>query len=543
MFSSRWWGWFHNIILEEDQIGLNCYGSYAYVRAYGVKALMAARQPYGRIYAGTGEEFFDYPVTGKAKVFIPKLLADALMAQQHYRYTNPAIWTYQHGVYVRDEETITRACQALLGPEWTTRRRDEAIAYVQDARRLQEGTDGPPQYLNVRNGLYDLTTGRLGPHTPTYFSTVQLPMDYDPEAQCPTILAWFVETTRGDDAILEVLRAYLKAIVQGATTIQRILELVGAAGSGKGTYIRLAQALVGLDNTAITELKHLETSRFELAALRWKRLICITDSERYAGPIPNLKAMTGGDLLRMEEKFVQGRQERPADGLVLLAANEEVQSSDYTSGLGRRRLTVYFTHTPDVPRDLLSIHGRTFQGEFVPELPGLLTWVLAMPDATMHDLLSLKHQYRTPGLRANWQQTLLATNALAPWAHWHLILDDQATTNVGVAKKLDITTSEVDPDTGRRTATRETYYVNEASWLYANYVAYLQTVGHKPLANRRFARDLHDLLVHQCKVTTVRHTDDMYGSRFHGVRLRTAQDDAREEPLLLERVRSEDLPF
>ena len=31
-----------------------------------VKALIAERQPYGRTYAGTGEEFFDYPVHGRA---------------------------------------------------------------------------------------------------------------------------------------------------------------------------------------------------------------------------------------------------------------------------------------------------------------------------------------------------------------------------------------------------------------------------------------------------------------------------------------------
>ena len=39
MFSSRWWGWFHNTILEEDHVGLSCYGSYAYVRAYGEGSL------------------------------------------------------------------------------------------------------------------------------------------------------------------------------------------------------------------------------------------------------------------------------------------------------------------------------------------------------------------------------------------------------------------------------------------------------------------------------------------------------------------------
>src|SRR5262249_16791807 len=40
VFSSRWWGWFHNTILEEDHVGLSCYGSYAYVRAYGIFPLL-----------------------------------------------------------------------------------------------------------------------------------------------------------------------------------------------------------------------------------------------------------------------------------------------------------------------------------------------------------------------------------------------------------------------------------------------------------------------------------------------------------------------
>jgi len=39
VFSSRWWGWFHNTILEEDHVGLSYYGSYAYVRAYGANPL------------------------------------------------------------------------------------------------------------------------------------------------------------------------------------------------------------------------------------------------------------------------------------------------------------------------------------------------------------------------------------------------------------------------------------------------------------------------------------------------------------------------
>ncbi len=54
---------------------------------------------------------------------------------------------------------INSECLTLLGTEWTSRRRDEAIAYTQDATRLHDWQDDQARYLNVRNGLYDLTTG------------------------------------------------------------------------------------------------------------------------------------------------------------------------------------------------------------------------------------------------------------------------------------------------------------------------------------------------------------------------------------------------
>src|SRR5207245_122333 len=180
----------------------------------------------------------------------PKLLADDLMGQQQYRFTDPTLWLYDHGVYVRDEGQIRTACQALLGGEWSTRRAQEAIVYTQDARRLSDWHEDQPRYLNLRNGLYDLTTGELGEHTPAHFSVVQLPIMYNSDADCPTIHAWLQETMDPDDGLVQTLRAYLKAIVKGETTIQRVLELVGPGGAGKGTFLRLAQALVGRENTA-----------------------------------------------------------------------------------------------------------------------------------------------------------------------------------------------------------------------------------------------------------------------------------------------------
>src|SRR5262249_29258001 len=144
---------------------------------------------------------------------------------------------------------------------------------------------------------------------------------YDPHAACPKTQAWMHETVGGAHDQVQVLRAYAKAVVTRRVALQRYLEIIGPGGTGKGTYIRLLQALVGSENTAASELKHLETNRFELSMLRGKLLLLVTDAERYSGPVNALKAITGQDFVRMEEKYKTPRTEI-APVMVVISANE-----------------------------------------------------------------------------------------------------------------------------------------------------------------------------------------------------------------------------
>jgi hypothetical protein len=242
----------------------------------------------------------------------------------------------------------------------------------------------PPTCLPVLNGLLDLTTLRVEPYTPAHHLTWCVPFPWDATATCPQTLTWLKDATQGDTGMIAVLRAYLKAILLGRTDLQRFVELIGPGGSGKGTYVRLATALVGVRNTYATELKRLESSRFETANLRGKRLICITDAERFAGEVNVLKALTGDDVLPFEEKFKQARN-GIAEGLVLIASNEAIMSADYTSGLSRRRITIPFFHQPAQRTDLLSLCGDAVHGTLAEELPGVLVWVLTLSDDRMEE--------------------------------------------------------------------------------------------------------------------------------------------------------------
>jgi putative DNA primase/helicase len=361
-----------------------------------------------------------------------------------------------------------------------------------------------------RNGILSLTDMKISPHDPSNYCTWTLPYNYDEKATCKPVITWAKEAMNGDDDKVELLRAYTKAVITGRVDFQRFLEIIGPGGTGKGTFQRLMMALVGYHNVAVTELKHLETNRFETATIFGKRLILITDSERWGGSVATLKAITGQDALRWEEKNVRKRITFTAEGLVVVAANEPIQSTDYTSGLERRRITIPFIVHPKQPRRLMEIDGGVPSGEFLPYLPGVINWALEMPEASMEATLR-GGDALAPSLRSDWINTLLKTNSIADWANTRLIYDTSkdTQTQVGIAKPLE----------------RGPGYESELIWLYPNYRAYAEATGSKPIAMRRFGDLLEDLLVSQLKLPGISRHRDSHASHFKGIRFRKESDE------------------
>lgn len=433
------------------------------------------------------------------------------------------------GVWVKErEEFIHRMIQTELDSRGAADL--YSAGYISSIYRLMQNYlavrhwDEAPGLLPMQNGVLAPSSNNLLPHMPRYGFTWQLPYSYNSSATCDPVIEWLTESQDGDHQRVQLLRAYLKAIVTGRPDFQRFLELVGPGGTGKSTYICLATALVGLRNTFSTELKYLENNRFETAAIRGKRLIVVTDADRYAGSVNVLKAITGQDLLREEQKGKQQKSSFAANALVIIAANEAIASTDYTSGLERRRLTVPFTNqvAPTKRRDLLTVDHAGMRGEFAPFLPGVLNWVLALPDSDMRDLL-LDTQIYVPSL-ADWKaESILQSNPLADWLNANIIYDPAAKTYVGMANEIQRTETSGEPGNTSSTSWKE--WKKSKEWLYANYVTYCDTVGHKCVAVQRFSRLLEDLCSAQLKLK-VRRGRDQNGSYFEGLAIRNEDHES-----------------
>jgi phage/plasmid-associated DNA primase len=465
------------------------------------------------------------PAAGRSQAHIAAALAQDVARQLAYDLGRQAWMTYDHGLWKHLEtERVTQRIMARMDDvlqgdyTWHT---CAGVEHLLRARLAQTLPLETPGWLPFRNGALHLATMQLHPHSPERPFTWQLPHAYEPQATCPQTLAWLHEAVGDAHDQVQVLRAYAKAVVTRRVDLQRYLETIGPGGTGKGTYTRLLMALVGCENTVATELKHLEANRFELSQLRGKVLMVITDAERYSGPVNALKAITGQDFVRMEEKFKAQRTE-VAPVMVVVAANEPVQSADYTSGLVRRRLSMAFRHRPAVPCDLLSWHAGAWQGALALEIPGVLNWVLALPDAQMEALLQ-QTTTLVPSLQATWAQSLVDTNPLAEWANQALLRDTRteaegrplAVVNVGRAHKMDGTNA----------------YEQQDRWLYPHYRAWVDDTGGKPLSSRRFTGLLRDLFENQLRLDGVEHRDGNKGSQFCGIRLRTDSD--ADQPCLI----------
>jgi putative DNA primase/helicase len=234
----------------------------------------------------------------------------------------------------------------------------------------------------------------------------------------------------------------LAALVTGRTDLQRFLHLPGLGGTGKGTFTRLARALVGERNTAATDLRSLEKNQFESATLYGMRLALITDSDKYGRSVNVLKALTAEDAIRLERKHVQQHGTFVFRGLVLIASNEPLATTDLTSGLEHRRITVTFgRRATDTEREAWRKAGGE-QAVLHRELPGVLNWVLELDPEQVSKIISAPPvRTQTANLDA-----LTAGNPVAGW------LVETCAPRAGVWTQIGVREERRDPVMGASTS-------------------------------------------------------------------------------------------
>ena len=308
-----------------------------------------------------------------------KQLSDEISSAEHFAQDQSGeLYRFNNGVYVPDgERHVKRLVKTLLEKRnetqsWSSNRAKEVVEYLRvDSPLLWERPS--LDVINVKNGLLDVTTGELNPHSPEFLSAAQLPVSFDASAKCP---AWekFVAGVFPKDA-QELAWDIPAWLMTPDTSIQKAILLVGEGANGKSVYLAGLRTFLGRANVASETLHRLESNRFAVAQLVGKLANICPDlpSASLAGSSV-FKLITGGDCITGECKFKQPFPFVPFARLVF-SANHFPRSADASHAYFRRWIILPFERTFDpseqIPREVLDA-----QLAAPSELSGLLNKAL-----------------------------------------------------------------------------------------------------------------------------------------------------------------------
>ncbi len=332
----------------------------------------------------------------------------------------------------------------------------------------------PVGKIPFTNGLLDMATGMLEPTHQQNAATWCIPHDYVPGADCPRFKAWLLEALHNDGGLVELLRAFINACLFGRADLQKFLNLFGPGGTGKSAFLRILRTLLGPENCATTDLKNLEQNRFEAATMYGKRLASITDAGRYTGSVDTLKAMTGGDALRNERKHEQQNGTFVFEGMVIIASNEHLAATDYTSGLDRRRMVVKFgkRYTED---EKARFSQRGGEEALQAEIPAIVNWALELGRDEVTRIFA--HPPKACVESSNEAQR--AQNPVAEWVDDNLGPAPGNWCGIGVKKEV-------------RGFHGPTQFEDADGKLYPNYLRWCSENGRLPMSLNRFRETVVD---------------------------------------------------
>ena len=163
----------------------------------------------------------------------------------------------------------------------------------------------PGNVFNAANGLLDLDTLQLSEPSPLNLILTKSPTIYDPDAECPAFME-FVEDALPSHQMVDAIGEMIGYIIWPHYQTHKAFMLYGPKRTGKGTTIRVIEALVGAKDCSHVSLQDLAENRFARARLFGKKLN--TSGDLPSTPIKDpgiFKNLTGEDSIDAENKFEQ----------------------------------------------------------------------------------------------------------------------------------------------------------------------------------------------------------------------------------------------
>ena len=303
--------------------------------------------------------------------FVSKRLGDKILSEIKIKTIegNDRMYFYDEGYYKeKAKEKIKAECVKNLGELYEKKHYYEIISYIQGSTYTNIN-EIYSEWINLKNGLLNPETKEFKEHTPEVFSIMQIPIEYNPMADCPV---WKEKLkNKIDKPTRAVLQEFFGYVFQPGQKHQKALLLHGGKRTMKSTSLNVLEKLVGKENSTAFSLQRLNEDKHAPAYLIDKPLnVCADLESRGLRDTGAFMMMTGGDKISAGKKY-----EHPlhfyAPTKLVFSCNDIPATTNKNLAFYRRWIILTFekqTLETEIDKDLPETLEK--------ELPGILNWAI-----------------------------------------------------------------------------------------------------------------------------------------------------------------------
>lgn len=185
------------------------------------------------------------------------VFGSALAEEYNLKAYYQQVYIYEHGTYTNDPAYIERL---MISKNDTIKnfQRVEIMKYLKLLEPAKNNLDEAKNYINCKNGLLNIETFELEPHTSDIFDMNQINVHFDPAVETEFSEDLFDQWSNGDPKMRMLMEEVMGYAFVKDLEMQKSALILGWGGNGKSTYLELMHAMAGGSNVTTVSLEDLD---------------------------------------------------------------------------------------------------------------------------------------------------------------------------------------------------------------------------------------------------------------------------------------------
>ena len=275
----------------------------------------------------------------KGNKFMHNVFADYLIKEYNIKGYGGDVYFYSEDRYTNDKDLLSNKMLSII-PELKLANIKETYENIR-IKMASKNELPDADFINLKNGLFNIKTYEFCAHTPDIFTVNQLDCEYDEAAYNEDVYETIESLACNNEDIITLLIQMLGYFLVGDCRFQKSFILLGNGRNGKSMFLEMIRNWLGDDNCSSLALEDL-SERFRTAELVGKMINIGDDSgHNLLQNTAIFKKLVTGDSITVERKN-QNPFKYSNRAKLIFAANALPPTTDKSEGFFRRCIIIPF---------------------------------------------------------------------------------------------------------------------------------------------------------------------------------------------------------